>query len=446
MHKGEKKENMENTNPKDWYISSFKKFESNLNGKASSEFHKIRKNAIEVFDVLNFPTTKNEEWKYTDVAPILNYKFVVQTENNKIILDEQDFELYKINNLKAQLVVLINGFFDERYSELNELPDGVIIKSLSSAISKYPELIEEHFGKYVKFENGFIALNTALTRDGVVVYIPDNTAMEHPIHIINITGSAEGQILAQPRNLIVTGKNAEVRIIESFNSFGDDVNFNNNVTEIFAGENSHIDLYRIQNENLNSFNISRTQIEQKKDSVTTIYTVTTGGALVRNDINTVLDNENCNCNLYGLYLMDGSQHVDNHTLIDHAKPHCLSNELYKGVLNDKAHAVFNGKVFVRKDAQKTNAYQSNKNILLSKDALVDTKPQLEIYADDVKCSHGATVGQLEEEALFYLRSRGISEDNARSILIRAFANDIFDEIKIDALHDYLNEIVFEKLR
>lgn len=437
---------MEKTNPKEWYLSSFRKFENSLNGEAKSDFHHLRKNAIEVFDLLGFPTVKYEEWKYTNVSPVLNYKFAVPGDDVTIALDEQDFELYKINNLDAHIVVLVNGFYERVYSMLDKLPEGVIIENLSSAVKNHPELITEHFGRYVKYENGFIALNTALTRDGVVIYVPDNAVIEKPVHIINITGSAEGQILAQPRNLVITGKNAEVKIIEAYNSFGDDANFNNNVTEIVAGENSHVDLYKIQNENPNSFNVSRTQIEQKKNSTTTIYTMTTGGALVRNDINTVLDDENCNCNLYGLYLIDGSQHVDNHTLIDHAKPLCRSNELYKGVLNDKSHAVFNGKVYVRKDAQKTNAYQSNKNILLSKDALVDTKPQLEIFADDVKCSHGATVGQLEEEALFYLRARGISKDNARSILIRAFANDIFDEMKIDALHDYLNEMVFEKLK
>lgn len=218
------------------------------------------------------------------------------------------------------------------------------------------------------------------------------------------------------------------------------------MTEIYTGENSNIEMYRIQDENLNSYLVTLTQAEQRRGSVFTTYTVTTGGSLVRNDINTVLDGENCEAHLYGLYLTEDSQHVDNHTLIDHAKPHCLSNELFKGVLNDKSYAVFNGKVFVRPDAQKTNAYQSNKNILLSKDATVDTKPQLEIFADDVKCSHGATVGQLDDDSLFYLRSRGISEDMARSILIRAFASDVFEEIKLDAVHEHINNLIFKKLK
>ena len=288
-------------------------------------------------------------------------------------------------------------------------------------------------------------MNTAFANDGAFIYIPDNVTVIDPIHIISINGNAEENILSQPRNLIITGKNSKVTIIETYNSITDKAHFTNVVTEVIAGENSNIEMYKIQDENLNSFQVSLTQVEQKKNSVFTVYTVTTGGAIVRNDVNSVLDDEGCETHLYGLYLTDGSQHVDNHTLMDHAKPHCLSNELYKGVLNGKSRAVFNGKVFVRPDAQKTNAYQSNKNILLSPDATVDTKPQLEIYADDVKCSHGATVGQLDEESLFYLRSRGISKDMARSILIRAFANDIFDEMKNNELHEHLNNMVFEKL-
>jgi Fe-S cluster assembly protein SufD len=205
-------------------------------------------------------------------------------------------------------------------------------------------------------------------------------------------------------------------------------------------------LFKIQDENSKSFQVSRTQAEQRKNSVFTTYTVTTGGALVRNDINTLLNDEGCETHLFGLYLTDGEQHVDNHTLIDHAKPHCISNELYKGVLNDRSRAVFNGKVFVRPDAQKTNAYQSNKNILLTKDASVDTKPQLEIYADDVRCTHGATVGQLDDESVFYLRSRGIPKEHALIILIRAFADDIFENISIEPLHEHIQKLIFEKLK
>ncbi len=437
---------MDKVNNKENYIKHFQNFESSLNGESASELHEKRRTALKVFNELDFPSIKNEEWKYTSIAPLLNHNFIPASGLKSGKPDALSIEKFKIKGLKCCSVVLYNGVFSADLSDISSLPANVIVENLSETIKKDPEFILEHLGEYVKYENGFIALNTAFTKDGVVIVVPDKTVIEAPIHILNITGNDEKEVLAQPRNLVITGRNCELTIIESYHSSSENANFTNVVTEIAAGENSHVDLYRIQIENDRSFNISRTQVEQKRNSVITVYTVTTGGALVRNDFHTVLDDENCSCNLYGLYLIDGTQHVDNHTLIDHAKPRCLSNELYKGVINDKAHAVFNGKVFVKKDAQKTNAYQSNKNILLSKEAAIDTKPQLEIFADDVKCSHGATVGQLDEESLFYLRSRGIPKDSARSILIRAFANDIFDEINNETLHGYFNELVFEKLR
>jgi Fe-S cluster assembly protein SufD len=396
---------MEKVNTKENYIKHFQNFESSLNGEASGELHAKRRSALKVFGELDFPTVKNEEWKYTNIAPLLNHNFTPASGLNTGKPEASSIEKFKIKGLKCCSVVLYNGEFSAELSDISKLSKNVKVENLSEVIKNNPDFILEHLGEYVKYENGFIALNTAFTKDGVVINVPDNSVIETPIHIINITGDAKNEVLAQPRNLVVTGRNCELTIIESYHSSSDNANFTNVVTEIAAGENSHVELYRIQIENDKSFNISRTQVEQKRDSVVTVYTVTTGGALVRNDFHTVLDDENCNCNLYGLYLIDGTQHVDNHTLIDHAKPNCLSNELYKGVINDKGHAVFNGKVFVKKDAQKTNAYQSNKNILLSKEATVDTKPQLEIYADDVKCSHGATVGQLDDESLFYLRSR-----------------------------------------
>jgi Fe-S cluster assembly protein SufD len=413
--------------------------------KRNAFISKIRKDAIQTFEEMGFPTTKNEEWKYTNITPILNYNFT--PAENKVKLNAKDISKFLIHGLKARLLVLGNGRFSEKHSssflDLEKL--GVKIAGLESMLKNSPELINKYFANYAKLNNGFTALNTAFAKDGAFIYIPDNVTVIDPIHIISINGNTDENILSQPRNLIIAGKNSKVTIIETYNSITDKVHFTNVVTEVIAGENSNIEMYKIQDENLSSFHVSLTQVEQKKNSVFTVYTVTTGGAIVRNDVNSVLDDEGCETHLYGLYLTDGSQHVDNHTLMDHAKPHCLSNELYKGVLNGKSRAVFNGKVFVRPDAQKTNAYQSNKNILLSPDATVDTKPQLEIYADDVKCSHGATVGQLDEESLFYLRSRGISKDMARSILIRAFANDIFDEMKNNELHEHLNNMVFEKL-
>ncbi len=428
---------------KDWYLSSFKAFEESLNGQSGSELHKIRKAAIEKFEMFDFPTTKNEEWKYTNVSALLKYNFIRAKDVN---VSAEEVEKYLIKGLTENLVVLVNGVFRKELSRLLPQAEGIIIDSFANAAKNSPELISKHFSKYAKLENGFVALNTAFAEDGIVINVPDNKIVADPVHIINLTGNGSENVLSQPRNLIMMGKNAHIKLVESYHSISESINFTNVVTEIVSGENSYIELYKIQDENISSFHVNSTQVEQVKHSNFTTYTVSLGGAITRNDLNTVLDDQNSQANLYGLYIIDGTQHVDNHTLIDHAKPHCESRELYKGVLNGKSRGVFNGKVFVRKDAQKTNAYQSNKAILLSKEALIDTKPQLEIYADDVKCSHGAAIGQLDDESVFYLRSRGIGEEQARAVLIRAFANDVFDEIKLEPLHEHLNNLVFKKLK
>ena len=437
---------MENIYSKDWYISNFKKLEESLNGESKSDFHKIRTNAFEMFKETGFPTVKMEDWKYTNVSPIFTHKYDDAETSAKI--SKSGADKFRIKDLNAILLVFINGKFNQKYSsELHELASlGIKIGSLADWIKRDPELVLQHFSKYAKMPSGFASLNTAFTVDGTFVYIPDNVVVKEPIHILNLHGEENSKILSQPRNLVVTGKHVQAKFIETYNSISSEPNFSNIVTEIVAGENSNIEWYKIQDENLSSYQVTLTQTEQKRGSVFTIYTVTTGGLLVRNDINAVLDDENCESHLFGLYLTEDSQHVDNHTFIDHAKPHCMSNELFKGVLNDKSHAVFNGKVFVRPDSQKTNAYQSNKNILLSKNATIDTKPQLEIFADDVKCSHGATVGQLDDDSMFYLRSRGISEEMARSMLIRAFASDVFEDIKIEQVHEHINNVISGKLK
>ena len=434
---------MEKTQSKDWYLSNFKSVEESLNGESKTPFHEIRKKAISRFEEIDFPTTKNEEWKYTNIAPILNYNFTPSAAAK--LISKSDVEKFLIPDLKVNLAVLVNGNYSAELSNIHQQPNGVRIESFHNLLKNEPDFILSHFAKYAALENGFVALNTAFANDGVVIYVPDNTSVENYIHILNLCGNDEN-VLSQPRNLIIAGKNSTVKIIESYYSLTDNVNLTNVVNEIIVGENSNVEINRLQHENMDSFHINRTQVEQKKNSVFTHYSVSLGGSIVRNDTHTVLNDENCTGNLYGLYLTEGSQHVDNHTLIDHAKPHCQSNELYKGVLNDKSRGVFNGKVFVRKDAQKTNAYQSNKAILLTNDALIDTKPQLEIYADDVKCSHGAAIGQLDEDAVFYLRSRGIGEEMAKTVLIRAFANDIFETIENEALHDYLHNLVVAKLK
>jgi Fe-S cluster assembly protein SufD len=434
---------MQNLHPKDRFISSFKKFEAGLNGISKTPFHELRKKAILKFEELDFPTTKNEDWKYTNIAPILNREF---NPAASVSLSKADIEPYLVPGLKVNLLVFVNGKYRRPLSHVYKQPESVVITSLAELLKTDPSFVLKHMGKYSALDNGFAALNSAFADDGAVIYVPDDSAVDNYIHIMNILGSRNENALAQPRNLIVAGRNSKLKIIESYHSFSFLENLTNVVNEVVVGENADVEIYRLQNENMSSFHVNKTQAYQQKGSNYTHYSITLGGSIVRNDTNTILDAENCTGNLFGLYLSEGSQHMDNHTFIDHAKPHCQSNEMYKGVLDGKSRGVFNGKVFVRVDAQKTNAYQSNKAILLTSDAMIDTKPQLEIYADDVKCSHGAAIGQLDEEAVFYLRSRGIGEEHARKVLIRAFANDIFETLTSDELHEHLNHLVFEKLK
>lgn len=428
---------------KEIFIEQFKNLESSLNGKSNSEIFQKRKSAISNLEKLGFPTTKNEDWKYTDLSKLYNFNFAVPDiiELNHSVIDN-----YHISGLNENILVFINGIFFKQYSFIISQPEGVIIDNFNNVQNTKPEILNQHLAKYAEIQNGFTALNTALASDGAVIFIPNNTEINGHIHILNLIGQQEKNIFFQQRNLIISGSNSKAKIIESYHSLNGIANFSNIVNEILIGENSNIEIYRIQQENYNSFHINYSQAHQLKNSNYTHYSVTLGGGLVRNDTNIKLDDENSTGNLYGLYITEDSQHVDNHTLIDHAKPHCQSNELYKGVLDGNSRGVFNGKVFVRKDAQKTNAYQSNKAILLSDDAKIDTKPQLEIFADDVKCSHGAAIGQLDDESVFYLRSRGIGEELARTVLIRAFANDIFETIENENFHSYLNNLVFDKLK
>lgn len=434
---------MDNTTLKEQYLTEFRKAEESMNGEASTAFHQVRKNAIAKFDELGFPTVKHEDWKYTNISPLFNYEFVKGSETR---LNKHDIEKFFIKGLDENILVFVNGTYSDKLSSIKKQAGGIVIESLNKIIKTNPELIQNYIGRYAENDNGFTALNTAFASEGTVIIIPDNLQVKGHIHLLNITGEEGKHIITQPRNIIVTGKNCKVNIIESYHSLTKEANLVNAVSEIVVGENSFAEIYRLQQENESSFHINRTQALQAASSTFTHFSVTLGGGIIRNDTNIKLDAENCTGNLYGLYLTEGSQHVDNHTLIDHAKPHCQSNEMYKGVLNDNSRGVFNGKVFVREDAQKTNAYQSNKAILLTSTATIDTKPQLEIYADDVKCSHGAAIGQLDDEAVFYLRSRGIGEELARTVLIRAFANDIFETIENDVFHEHLNHLVFEKLK
>jgi Fe-S cluster assembly protein SufD len=439
-------ENTKYRNTKDWYLSNFSSFEKKLNGELKSYLHQVRKEALSELKNGNFPTLRNEEWKFTDIAPILTNNFIPAINTVLPKITKNEIQKYLFKDFDYHLVVFINGIYSEPLSDIKNLPEGVIVGSLNKTYNTNPQLINQHINKASKIENAFNALNTAYAYDGLVAIIPEGQVIEKPFQVLYLNSSDADNILAVPRNLIIAGKSSLLTIIANYYGNGSKKYFNNIVTEVYVGENAIVDLYKIQSEKDDSYHIEKVQAVQKKNSVFNHYNLNFGGSIIRNDINSLLDDENIGTHFYGLYLAHGNQHVDNHTFADHAKPNCMSNELYKGILDDNARGVFNGKIMVRKDAQKTNAYQSNKTILLSKTAKINTKPQLEIYADDVKCSHGATIGQLDEESEFYIRSRGVPQELAKSMLIRAFANDVLDKVKIEPLRDQLNHKIFEHLR
>lgn len=428
-------------------ISDFKLLESSLNGEAKSPFHKIRQDAISVFDELGFPVKKLEEWKYTNLNNITKNKFRQFLIPEKINLSYEEVASFIYPGFEGNLVVLINGHYSVKFSKIVTKTDGVYIGSFSEAREKFTDVFHNHFAKYADYyRNSLTALNTAFAIDGVFIYIEKNITVNEPVLILNIADSREESLIAQPRNLFVMEEGSSVNIIDDYYTIGEHPFFTNSVTEIVLDKNAALEHYKIQNDGSNAFHIGTVQVEQNRDSKFTNSTISWGGSLIRNNLNAVLNGENSESHYYGLYLLKDKQFVDNHTLVDHAVPNCNSNELYKGLIDDKSTGVFNGKIMVRKDAQKTNAYQSNKNILLSADAKINAKPQLEIFADDVKCSHGATFGQLDQDSMFYLQSRGISKDEAKILLMNAFSSDVIDSVKIDSLREYLHSQLFKKLK
>ncbi|MCU7496802.1 MAG: Fe-S cluster assembly protein SufD [Ignavibacteria bacterium] len=433
---------IEKTDLRDYYHSHFQAFENSLNGLKETEIHLERKKAMEQFMQSGFPTADNEEWRYTNPAPILKHTFMPAFEAGEVELKKESFEKYLIKDLPVNLFVFVNGKLREDLSVRQKGEEALELESLSAVMKKDSEVIRKYLSEPV---NGFTALNKAFLNDGAVLRIPEGLVLENPVHFLFLSGSPLGEILIQPRIFIIAGKNSQAKIIESHHSIFENAYLFNSVTEIVTEESAVLSYYKIENESEAAFHLSRLQVRQQRSSAFNCFTVTFGGSLVRNDLNSVFSGEYAETNLNGLYLADGKRHIDNHTVIDHAVPHCNSNELYKGILDDKGRGVFNGKVIVRKDAQKTQAYQSNKNLLLSRTAKIDTKPQLEIFADDVKCSHGATVGQLNEEALFYLQSRGVGIEKAQSILINAFASDVIDLINIEKLKETVNQQIMDKL-
>jgi Fe-S cluster assembly protein SufD len=427
---------------KDIYLSNFTQFEKARASKGPGWLHQLRNAAIDRFAELGFPTLRDEEWRFTNVAPLarIPFKPAAIFELTGPALENLERRLF---NADASIrLAFVNGRFSRRLSRLKTLPEGVVVASLAAILDAHPEGVEPHLARYASYEDQpFTALNAAFVQDGAFVSVPKGVVLKQPIHLVFFATSGGEPAVSYPRNLILAGVNSQAIIVESYIGVEEDVYFTNAVTELVAAENAVIDHYKLQRESTVAFHVATMQVHLGRSSNVTSHSIALGGTLVRNDVNAVLGADGGECTLNGLYLATGRQHIDNHTRIDHAKPHCTSHELYKGILDGPAHGVFNGKIYVHPDAQKTDAKQTNKTLLLSPDAVINTKPQLEIYADDVKCTHGATIGQLADDALFYLRSRGIGREEARNLLTFAFANDLISRIKIEPLRSQLEGVL-----
>ena len=401
----------------------------------------LRKQGIARFDALGFPTTKNEDWHFTSVARIAERAFNLAATSAADVSVSQ-LKPFRFGETDWPVLVFVNGAFSENLSSYAGLSGGVRVSSLAWAIKSGAEVVQRYLGKVAKFEqHSFTALNTAFIGDGAFIELQPDTVVEKPIHLLFVS---DGETVSHPRNLIVAGRHARAVIIESYVSVRDSEYFTNAVTELVVGEGAHIDHYKIQRESETAFHVGTVQAREARDGRLHSFSFATGGSLARTNIYTSLDGDAATCTLNGLYLTDGSQHIDNQTSIEHIAPNCPSHEVYKGVLDGHSHGVFNGKVYVHPEAQKTDGKQSNNNLLLSPSARVDTKPQLEIFADDVRCTHGATVGRLDEVAMFYLNSRGIGRERARTLLTYAFAADVLETIELEPLKKELERMVLAR--
>ncbi len=405
---------------------------------------RLRREAFDRFRQLGFPTTRLEEWRFTSVAPIAETAFVLATDG--LGLAPEAVAPFRLQEEEAIELVFVNGRFAPHLSRLGAVPPGVEVGGLSDLLGAGDPRLEAHLARYAHWDTrAFVALNTACFEDGAFVWVPRGLVLERPIHVLFVMGPAAAPLVAYPRLLVVTGESSQVTLVETYAGANDGVAFTDAVTELVVGENAVVDHYRVVREGFETCHVGAVHATVARNGTLTSYSVTLGGALVRNEPTVVLDGEGGECTLNGLYLVNGRRLVDNHTTIDHAKPHAASHELFKGILDGQGRAVFNGKIIVRPAAQKTDAKQTNKALLLSEDAQIHTKPELEIFADDVRCTHGATVGQLDEQALFYLRTRGFSAARARSLLIHAFASDLLGPIRVGSVRRQLDRVMLEQL-
>ena len=408
----------------------------------------LRDRAAARFTALGFPTVRDEEWRFTNISPIANADFVPANGAGAMTITEDAVSGFLYGDAPYRVVV-VNGRFAPELSHLKGLTAGVRVGSLAAAATEHADVVQRYLGGLAEFgTKAFSALNTALALDGAYVHISDGVVLDRPLQLLFVATGPESSTptMSNVRALIVAGDRSQARIVETYTGpRGGAKYFTNAVTEIFVGEGAVVDHYKVQQESVEAFHVASMHVHAGRNANFSSHSFSLGGQIVRNDVAAVLDGEGAECTLNGLYLADGDRLVDNHTAIDHAKPHCPSHEIYKGILGGKARAVFNGKIVVRQDAQKTDAKQTNRALLLSDNASINTKPQLEIFADDVKCTHGAAIGQLDEDAIFYLRARGLTYFEARDMLIHAFAGDILDRVKIEPLRLALEGELYAQL-
>jgi Fe-S cluster assembly protein SufD len=398
----------------------------------------LREAAFARFAKLGLPTTQDEEWKYTSLAQLGQLRFEPAAETTVHEIDR-----WTLGDCAARLV-FVNGRYRPELSL--RAPDGAFIGSLRAVLAERPELVLRELARHADWQrDALTTLNTAFIEDGAFIHLPAGAVLQAPIHLLYVSTAPGKPTLSQPRTLIVAGAGSQATVVETYAGVSDEVYFTNAVTEVVLGENARLDHYKLQEESGRAYHIALTQVHHGRDSRFTSHSVALGAALARNEVRALFASEGSECTLNGLYMATGKQHLDNRTLIDHKSPRCTSRELYKGVLDGQSRGVFSGRVLVRQDAQKTDASQTNKNLLLSDDAVVDTKPQLEIFADDVKCAHGAAVGQLDDNALFYLRSRGIGQEAARSLLTYAFASEMVNLVPLGPLRARVRDLVTSKL-
>jgi Fe-S cluster assembly protein SufD len=421
------------------YLDAFSAFRTRTEGQPAW-LRALRERGFVRFCEAGFPTTKDEDWRFTNVNAIAQTSFEL-THSAREGVSSATLEPFRIPGAACQLV-FINGRFAPDLSDFGSLPTGVHVGALAQAAADGSQALETHLGRYINLESdAFCALNTAFIEDGAYVYLPRRTVVEAPICMLFISAPGDGPQMTHPRNLIVAEDETEANVVEDYISLGKGVFFSNVVTELVAGEDAVISHHLIEREDRQAFNISTLRMQLARSGSVSSHSVLLGAELVRNNVHPVLAGEGSECLINGLFMGTDSQHMDNYMLVEHASPHCSSRQFYNGILDGHSHGVFHGRIIVHKDAQKTDAKQTNRNLLLSDDAQIDTKPQLEIYADDVKCTHGATIGQVEENALFYMRSRGIDEGSARRLLLLAFANECLDRMKCRQVRDYVEGVV-----